>query len=296
LKKAAVAPCDGICSGDITVIEAISDKLLEELLPFVVQNDDFFCFAMGKSAGSLSPRVKWEHLKEYELELPPLPEQKKIADLLWTGNAVIESYRELIAATEELVKSRFVEMFGGGDLPRKKISDFIDSNISTVGQKYEKTDVIKYIDISSIDNSQQEIVQYTDHVVETAPSRAQQIVRKGDVLISTVRPNLRKVATIKDDYENLVASTGFCVLRPNRQTATEYLFAVVSNVSFAEYLARRAKGANYPAVNGSDIKEYEIPQPDLDAQTRFADFVRQADKSKFAVELAGQIEKAILDV
>ncbi len=59
LKKAAVAPFDGICSGDITVIEAIPDKILPELLPFVIQNDAFFDLAVNKSAGSLSPRVKW---------------------------------------------------------------------------------------------------------------------------------------------------------------------------------------------------------------------------------------------
>lgn len=55
LKKAAVAPFDGICSGDITVIEAIPDRILPELLPFIIQNDDLFDFAVGKSAGSLSP-------------------------------------------------------------------------------------------------------------------------------------------------------------------------------------------------------------------------------------------------
>ena len=59
LKKAAIAPFDGICSGDITVIEAEPDKIMTELLPFVIQNDNFFEFAVGKSASSLSPRVKW---------------------------------------------------------------------------------------------------------------------------------------------------------------------------------------------------------------------------------------------
>ena len=70
LKKAAVAPFDGICSGDITVIEADPERIIPELLPFIIQNDDLFNFAVGKSAGSLSPRVKWEHLKNYEFELP----------------------------------------------------------------------------------------------------------------------------------------------------------------------------------------------------------------------------------
>ncbi len=70
LKKAALAPFDGICSGDITVIEAKSDRLAPELLPFIIQNDAFFDFAVGKSAGSLSPRVKWEGTSQKLRVLP----------------------------------------------------------------------------------------------------------------------------------------------------------------------------------------------------------------------------------
>ena len=112
LKKAAVAPFDGICSGDITVIEAKPDRILPELLPFIIQNDDLFDFAVGKSAGSLSPRVKWEHLKNYEFELPDMEKQKELAELLWAMDNTKKSYQKLIAATDELVKSQFIEMFG----------------------------------------------------------------------------------------------------------------------------------------------------------------------------------------
>ncbi len=109
LKKAAVAPFDGICSGDITVIEADPDKIFPELLPFIIQNDDLFDFAVGKSAGSLSPRVKWEHLKNYEFELPDMDKQKELAELLWAITETKKAYRELIEATDELVKSQFIE-------------------------------------------------------------------------------------------------------------------------------------------------------------------------------------------
>ena len=65
------------------VIEAIPDRILPELLPFIIQNDGLFSFAVGKSAGSLSPRVKWEHLKNYEFELPSMDRQRELAELLW---------------------------------------------------------------------------------------------------------------------------------------------------------------------------------------------------------------------
>lgn len=108
LKKAAVAPFDRICSGDITVIEADPDKILPKILPFIIQNDDLFDFAVGKSAGSLSPRVKWEQLKNYEFELPDMDKQKELAELLWAIDDTKKSYRELIAVTDELVKSQFI--------------------------------------------------------------------------------------------------------------------------------------------------------------------------------------------
>lgn len=105
LKKAAMAPFDGICSGDITVIEAKANQIAPELLPFVIQNDRFFDFAVGKSAGSLSPRAKWEDLQEYEFELSPLDEQRKTAEILWAINDTKETYKSLLVATDELVKS-----------------------------------------------------------------------------------------------------------------------------------------------------------------------------------------------
>lgn len=114
LKKAAVASVDGICSGDITVISAKQDKILPELLPFVIQNDDFFDFAVGKSAGSLSPRVKWSRLKEYEFNLPSLPQQRKLAKLLWSFVDAKEAYEDLIYQTDELVKSQFTGNVTGG--------------------------------------------------------------------------------------------------------------------------------------------------------------------------------------
>ena len=116
LKKAAVAPFDGICSGDITVIKAIPDRIHPRLLPFIIQNDDLFDFAVGKSAGSLSPRVKWEHLKQYEFELPDINKQEELTELLWAIDNTRKSYQRLIAATDELVKSQFIGPANNGHL------------------------------------------------------------------------------------------------------------------------------------------------------------------------------------
>lgn len=111
LKKAAQAPFDGICSGDITVIRAKEDCLLPELLPFIIQNDNLFDFAVGKSAGSLSPRVKWDNLKNYTFELPPMEEQRKLAEVLWSINDTLRAYQKLLTETDALVQAQFGEMY-----------------------------------------------------------------------------------------------------------------------------------------------------------------------------------------
>ncbi|WP_298034197.1 hypothetical protein [uncultured Desulfovibrio sp.] len=110
LKKAAVAPFDGICSGDITVIEAIPERISPKLLPFIIQNDGLFDFAATKSAGSLSPRVKWEHLQNYAFTLPPMDKQRELAELLWAMDTAKKSYQKMLAATDDLVKSKFATL------------------------------------------------------------------------------------------------------------------------------------------------------------------------------------------
>ena len=111
LKKAAIADFDGICSGDITVIEAIPGKVDPMLLPFIIQNDRLFDYAISHSAGGLSPRVKWADLADYEFDLPSLEEQRRLADKLWAAYELKEAYKKMIAATDEMVKAQFIEMF-----------------------------------------------------------------------------------------------------------------------------------------------------------------------------------------
>ncbi len=95
LKKVALATFEGICSGDITVFRA-KKNLLPELLPFIVNNEKFFDYAVKHSAGGLSPRVKFKDLANYEFLLPPKDQQAQLAELLWAMDEVIESERDVL--------------------------------------------------------------------------------------------------------------------------------------------------------------------------------------------------------
>lgn len=96
-RKVAYAEFDAICSGDILTFEADDTQLLPQFLPFLVQSSAFFDHALGTSAGSLSPRTNWRDLATYEFGLPPLDEQKRIAELLWA----IERHKQSVTGIEE---------------------------------------------------------------------------------------------------------------------------------------------------------------------------------------------------
>jgi len=179
----------------------------------------------------------------------------------------------------------FGDSFAGSEkFQKRQIKTVVEENVINISKLYGRTDVIKYIDISSIDNQRNEIIKYTDYSIKEAPSRAQQLVQYGDILVSTVRPNLRNVAMVKENFSNLIASTGFFVLRPSKLVKGDFLFEIAISTGFAEYLARQAKGANYPAVSGRDIEKIEIPLPPLPLQTRFAEIVQQIDKGRFVMQ------------
>ena len=93
-RKVAVADFGGVCSGDIYVFEPKDERLLPELLPFLCQTERFFEYAVGTSAGSLSPRTNWTQLANYEFALPPLDEQRRIVDLLWSAEKVKRCTKE----------------------------------------------------------------------------------------------------------------------------------------------------------------------------------------------------------
>lgn len=139
-------------------------------------------------------------------------------------------------------------------------------------------DSFRYIDISSIDSQQKTIVDVREIRRTDAPSRARQRVRFGDVIVSTVRPNLNTVATVPQDLDEAICSTGFCVLRAQAQLINpEYLFYWTRHPEFVQRLTRLARGIGYPAVSDNDVYSVSIPLPPLPEQQRIVAILRQAD-------------------
>ena len=168
-------------------------------------------------------------------------------------------------------------MFGGKPI-NGTIRDLTEQNIASVKRTFDKNDYIEYIDISSIDNTTRTILGTTQYIVKKAPSRAQQCVKKGDILVSMVRPINRNIALITKDMPNLVASTGFCVLRP-KEGCREYILSVVLSDAYTEKMCDKASGGLYPAVSNGDVLSYEIHVADDILLRKVSAIIIQADKS-----------------
>ncbi len=136
----------------------------------------------------------------------------------------------------------------------------------------------RYIDLSAVDQDTKSIAEAREMACAEAPSRARQLVQTGDVLVSTVRPNLNGVARVSMDLDGATASTGFCVLRPDPEKLNgSYLFHWVKSAAFVGDMVNKATGASYPAVSDRIIFESLFPLPPLKEQRRIAAILDQAE-------------------
>ena len=136
----------------------------------------------------------------------------------------------------------------------------------------------RYIDLGAVDQDTKSITEAREIACAEAPSRARQLVRTGDVLVSTVRPNLNGVALVPNDLNGATASTGFCVLRPDPEKLSgSYLFHWVKSAAFVGDMVSKATGASYPAVSDRIIFESLFPLPPLEEQRRIAAILDQAE-------------------
>ena len=280
LKKAAVAEFDGICSGDITVIEAIPGKVDKDLLPFIIQNDALFDYAVSRSAGGLSPRVKWEQLSDYEINLPPIEDQKVLADKLWAAYRLKEGYKKLLCATDEMVKSQFIEMFK--NIPSVKIADCC----ITVSGGTPNTKKIEYYDggdipwLSSGEINQGYIFSTDKYITQLGlENSSAKWVPANSVVIAMYGATAGKVGFIKIP---LTTNQAVCTLLPN--DGFEPLYLYYATLSKTSWMISQCRGAAQPNISQSIIRSMEIPMATIDEQKRFCKLLTQADKSKFELK------------
>ena len=128
-----------------------------------------------------------------------------------------------------------------------------------------------YIDVSAVSRESYRIRAPQRVRGAEAPSRARKIVKTGDSIFATVRPTLRRVAFVGPEFDNEIASTAFCVVRPNRERAVpRFLYYLLVTDTLNEEIAKFESGASYPAVNDKDVLDRAISLPPRPEQEKIA--------------------------
>ena len=156
-----------------------------------------------------------------------------------------------------------------------RLEDVADINARSINSSFlHKT--INYIDISAVGSGV--LTNVTEYEITKAPGRARRLVSDGDTILSTVRPNRRSFLYIKNPEENTVASTGFVVLTPKKETDSRFLYYLVTRQQFTNYLDSNTKGSAYPAVGPEIITDAEVLVPELATQKRIAGILSAFDE------------------
>ena len=303
LKKAAIADFDGICSGDITVIEAIPGKVDPLLLPFIIQNDKFFDYAVSRSAGGLSPRVKWEHLKDYEFDLPPIEEQRILADKLWAAYRLKESYKKLLTATQEMVKSQFIEIFYG--METTPVKDYIDDSFpGEWGTEDKDGNGVKVIRTTNFTNSGK--LNLADVVTRSIEDRkvVRKQIKKYDTILErsggTADNPVGRVVLFEED--NLFLCNNFTQVLRFKDVDPRFAFYALYYFYQTNRTAIRSMGSKTTGIQNLNMSKYleiGIPNASDEDQKAFVTIAEQADKSEFelrkSIEAIDQVIKSLIN-
>lgn len=287
-KKVAIAPFDGIFSAHGMVLRPREDVIDKEFFPLFISSDYFLDAAIKISVGSLSPTINWRELRNLEFNLPPLEEQRRLAQVLWAMNNTMEAYKKLIKATEDLVKSQFIVLFGdpttnplGWELVRLedlcssivrgpfgsalKVSYFVPKTENTI-KVYEQKNAIQ----SSADLGTSYITQ----------EKYEELLRfrcgPGDILMSC-SGTIGCLYQLPENAEPGIINQALCKFRLNDRILP-IVFLTFMRQSVNQLETKGTGIQNIGAV--SYIKDMKIPLAPRNVQEQFAAFVQQSDKSK----------------
>ncbi|MEZ4994933.1 MAG: restriction endonuclease subunit S [Saprospiraceae bacterium] len=298
LKKAAQALFGGICSGDITVLRA-KNNLLTELLPFVLNNDKFFDYAVKHSAGGLSPRVKFKDLAKYEFLLPPKDQQAQLAELLWAMDEVVEREVRMLEKLSVNKKSIFKNSL-------YNVSEFNDRffgkhqsifNVKKLGSLLTE---IQYGISESLDNQGEIPVLRMNNLQNgklllqdlkfTSPGNGaldRFILNRGDVLFNRTN-SYDLVGKVSLFNEKGVYSFASYLIRLKADTDRldpRFLnFYLNTAIGLAKIRKYRTPGVSQSNINAQNIKNVPIPLPSVEKQKEIMDKIDSIEENETLYE------------
>jgi type I restriction enzyme S subunit len=281
-RKVAVPDFDGVCSGDIYVLEPRNEKLLSALLPFICQTDGFFEHAVGTSAGSLSPRTNWESLAKFEFALPPLDEQRTIIEVLRTSETVLNSMLNIFNYSKRLWQSAAAKYFSEsgpayryskvegvplGSLLKYASDGPFGSDLKSKHYSGQGVRVIRLQNIqeNSFDDEDKAFIseEHFDRVL------FRHTVQPGDILIaglgdSRIPPGR---ACIAPGYIGTSINKAHCYcLRVKEELDAKFLVSFLNSPQGLHQSMSYARGSAQLHLDLKCIKSFKTPNPPLDLQ------------------------------
>jgi type I restriction enzyme S subunit len=228
------------------------------------------------------PIINKSTFENQKLLLPPLPEQRKIAEILGTWDEAIALIERRIEAARQRKKGlmqrlltgqvRFPEFVQSRELCQTKlgkvpvdwqvvrIQNVAKVNTETLGSNSDPEHEYLYIELSAVDQGvitmPIERQQFAD-----LPSRARRVLHKGDVIMATVRPNLLGFAVCDFEPQDVLCSTGFALLSPKNVPDSQFIYQSLYGDTVLGQVYGLATGSNYPAINTSEVKRLKLSWP-----------------------------------
>ncbi|NHM04855.1 restriction endonuclease subunit S [Flavobacterium celericrescens] len=252
----------------------IDKEYLYYLLTSPIVSKQFNILASGTTVRNLNIGL----VSSVNIPLPNLNEQKQIVAILENTFSKLDQASLLLKQNIEKIKqlneSALNKIFENKNYKSICLKNLIEKS-ENINPKINIKEKFTYIDITAIDKNIQKITNPNSFVGKDAPSRAKKGIKKGDIVFATTRPNLKNIAIVEEDYPNAVASTGFCVLRPNSSIIRNYLFYFLITDNIQDKIKPFIRGAQYPAISDKDLLNCEMPLPSLQEQQRIVSYLDQ---------------------
>lgn len=292
-KKVGIAPFDGIFSAHGMVLRPKADVIDPGFFPFFISSDAFLDEAIRVSVGSLSPTANWKDLKSLEFNLPSLEKQRSLAGILSEAEQLKKHYRDLLVACDDVIKSQFVEMFGGPDpadskLPTASIGELATDIRYGTSRKASDYGDYKYLRMNNITDEGRLDLSDLKYISLTGSDLENAQVIKGDLLFNRTnsREKVGKTCVFTENEPMVIA--GYIVrVRFDSRVESGYVSAFLNTQYGKALLRKMAKGAVGQAnISAKEMARIELPLPSIPTQRAFLAFSNRIDKSKFAIQKA----------
>jgi len=281
-----ISPYDGITSPAYCVYRCKPENN-PEYFGYLFSTNLFKSEFRKNSTGIIDSRLRLYSDKFFSIQsvVPIKDEQDEIVAYIKSHSEKIKHFiqkkQRFIELLQEQRQSIVNEILNPENKKWKwmRLKNIVTINDQSLGEDVDDNYLIKYIDIGNV-NADGSITELQVLLFKDAPSRAKRVVQKNDVIISTVRTYLLAITIIKSEESNLIASTGFAVLRPKVDITSEFLNILLRTKYFIDSVSRNSYGVSYPAINSTILGSLKICIPiSIEEQQRITLYIKTETKT-----------------